>query len=165
MKLFTDAIEKNGFIDLRYTCDMDNSSPELRWEDVPNGTQTLALICEDPDAPRGTFVHWVVYQIPGNVRHLPAGIPPQDALPNGIRQGLNSNRKLGYTGPCPPEGDEAHHYFFRLYALSRTLPIPARANAQQIMECIQAEGPDVLLATAEVHGLYRRMPSEFRRAG
>src|SRR5688572_9588399 len=114
MKLWTDALDSHGNFDPRYTCDVDNSSPEVRWDDVPMEARSLAMIVEDPDAPKGLFTHWLVYSIPRELLHLPAGIPPQDALPNGIRQGLNSFGKLGYAGPCPPRGDSAHRYIFRL---------------------------------------------------
>jgi Raf kinase inhibitor-like YbhB/YbcL family protein len=106
----TDAIDDRGIFDPRYTCDQDNSSPELRWQDVPPGTAGFALIAEDLDAPSGIFAHWVIYNIPPELLHLPAGIPPQESLPNGIRQGLNSFGKLGYSGPCPPARDRAHRY-------------------------------------------------------
>src|SRR5690349_20194258 len=128
MRLSTDAIDSNGFFDPRYTCDADNSSPELRWDDPPQGTAGFALIADDPDAPGGTFTHWVVYNIPAKVAHLPTGIPPQDTLPNGIRQGTNGQQKLGYAGPCPPPGDAPHRYRFRLYALKALPELPQRAD-------------------------------------
>ena len=96
MGMTTDAVDERGFFDPRYTCDFDNSSPELRWVGVPPETKGFVLIAEDPDAPGGTFTHWVVYNIPAHVHHLPAGIPAQETLPNGIRQGVNSFGKLGY---------------------------------------------------------------------
>src|SRR5690348_5845703 len=113
--LNTDALDRNGFFDPRYTCDADNSSPELRWSVIP-GAAAYALLAEDVslDDP---FAHWVVYRIPAAVHHLPAGIPNQERLPNGICQGINSLGKLGYAGPCPPSGDRPHRYIFRLYSL------------------------------------------------
>lgn len=158
MKLSTDAIDSHGYFDPRYTCDVDNSSPELHWEEVPNQAESFALIAEDPDTPQGIFIHWVVYQIPKSLDHLPAGMPPQDLLPNGIRQGLNSSQKLGYLGPCPRRGDDPHHYFFRLYALSQKIELPPRASAEQVKSAIQP----YILDEAKVMGKYQR---PFERAG
>ncbi len=153
MKLSTDAIDDAGFFDPRYTCDVDNSSPELRWSDPPVGTAGFALICEDPDARSGTFSHWVVYHVPPAIHHLPAGIPPQDSLPNGIRQGVNSAGKLGYMGPCPPRGDSAHRYVFRLFALSAMPTLEPRATREQLLAAMQGS----TLAVAEIQGRYQRM--------
>src|SRR6185437_4406580 len=114
-ELITDAILDNGSFDPRYTCDIDNSSPELRWRDPPEPVACFALIAEDLDHPQ-KFAHWVVFNIPSTVRHLPAGIPPQEELPNGIKQGLNDWGKLGYAGPCPPTHSKPHRYAIRIYA-------------------------------------------------
>ncbi len=152
MRLTTDAVDPNGFFDARYTCDIDNSSPELRWETPPEGTAGFALIAEDPDVHPGPFAHWVVYNIPVSVLHLPTGIPPQDSLPNGIRQGVNSFGKLGYAGPCPPRGTRAHRYVFRLYALSELPEFPSRLNREKLL----IEISPYILATAEVEGHYTR---------
>lgn len=153
MKLTTDAIQRNGLIDARYTCDLDNSSPELRWSDWPEQTESFALVCEDPDAPGGLFTHWVIYGITPDIHHLPAGIPPQETLPNGIRQGVNSLGKLGYSGPCPPTGDSPHRYVFRLYALRGSPQIPERATRQELLETLTPW----VITTAEVMGRYQRM--------
>ena len=157
MKLWTDAVDPRGQIDARYTCDLDNSSPEFRWIEGPPEALSYALIAEDPDAPSGTFTHWVVYRIPPTLSHLPAGIPPQDQLPNGIRQGLNSFGKLGYAGPCPPR-NSAHRYVFRLYALREMPDLPSRMTSELFLEAITP----VILATAEISGRYQRM---IERAG
>jgi Raf kinase inhibitor-like YbhB/YbcL family protein len=151
-EITTDAIDANGFFDPRYTCDFDNSSPELRWSEIPAEAKGFALIAEDPDAPKGLFTHWVVYNIPAHVHHLPAGIPAQETLPNGIRQGINGFGKLGYGGPCPPPGDRAHRYFFRLFALRDLPELPSRATRDQVMEAIQ----HLVVATAELVGRYQR---------
>lgn len=159
MKLTTDAIDAYGFFDPRYTCDFDNSSPELRWNDTPENVAGFAMIAEDPDAPGGLFTHWVVYNIPGNVRHLPAGVPPQEVLPNGIRQGINSFGKLGYGGPCPPIGHGAHRYLFRVYALSALPELPMRASREQVLQAIES----ITIDTAELMGRYQRGAAQ--RAG
>lgn len=150
--LLTDAILQNGFFDPRYTCDIDNSSPELRWRDPPEPLAAFALICEDLDTPQ-RFAHWVIFNIPSTVRHLPAGIPPQELLPNGIRQGLNDFGKLGYAGPCPPNHSAPHRYVFRLYALNTTLEVTHRPTRDELLQLIQPH----VIAVAEIHGRYQRM--------
>ena len=158
-QITTDAIDaKTQWFDERYTCDSDNSSPEVRWNDPPEGTVALALIMDDPDAPHGAFIHWVVYAIPPSVRHLPAGIPAQESLHHGIRQGLNTAKKLGYFGPCPPQGDSPHRYRLRLYALKQTVEFEGRPNAEQLHERLQGR----VLAQAETVGKYAR---KARKAG
>jgi len=155
----TDSIHSRTHqFDVRYTCDGDNSSPEIRWSAPPDGTQSLALILEDPDAPGGNFIHWVVYSIPPEVRHLPAGIPPQEELPNGIRQGINHLRKLGYFGPCPPHGASPHRYIITLYALKIPPSIEGRLTATQLRERIEGK---ILAQTSQV-GHYARAA---RKAG
>ncbi len=158
MFISTDAIDDHGEFDPRYTCDIDNSSPELRWGNVPPGTVGFALIAEDPDSSHGLFTHWMIYNIPSNVHHLPAGIPPQESLPNGIRQGINSFGKLGYSGPCPPPGDSAHRYFFRLFALTQLPELPQRVQREQLLHALEP----FVLARADIMGHYRRT---IQRAG
>jgi Raf kinase inhibitor-like YbhB/YbcL family protein len=155
MKLYTDAVDSKGQFDPRYTCDIDNSSPELRWDDVPENTAAFVLIAEDLSTP-GPFAHWVVYNISGELRHLPAGIPPQDNLPNGIRQGLNSFGKLGYGGPCPPHGSAAHRYIFRVYALDSVPELPPRATRETVLAAIQNR----ILASAQIEGHYQRLAEQ-----
>lgn len=152
MRLWTDAVDREGYFDSRYTCDIDNSSPELRWDEPPAGSVAFALIAEDPDSSKGSFAHWVVYGIPAEIDHLPAGIPPMDTLPNGIRQGVNGFNKLGYSGPCPPRGARSHRYYFRLHALSRIPEISNRATRGEVLAAIQPH----ILETAEISGLYQR---------
>jgi Raf kinase inhibitor-like YbhB/YbcL family protein len=152
VSLSTDALDDHGFLDPRYTCDFDNSSPELRWEGTSENAVSFAVVAEDPDAPGGIFTHWLIYNIPAALRHLPAGIPPQDTLPNGIKQGLNSFGKLGYAGPCPPVGDREHRYVFRLYVLSRAPELTSRAQREELLAALS----DCTLETGELHALYRR---------
>ena len=152
MEITTDAFDRGGFFDPRYTCDFDNSSPELRWKNVPEEAKCFVLIAEDPDASKGTFTHWVVYNIPAHVHHLPAGIPAQETLPNGIRQGLNGFGKLGYGGPCPPAGDRAHRYVFKLFALRDLPEIPSRANREQVLSIIDP----FIIHVSELVGRYQR---------
>jgi Raf kinase inhibitor-like YbhB/YbcL family protein len=156
--LSTDAIDSSGFFDGRYTCDFDNSSPELRWDQIPEGVNSFALMVEDPDARSGSFTHWLIYNIPATLRHLPAGIPPQDTLPNGIRQGLNSFSKLGYAGPCPPLGDRPHRYVIRLYLLSQPPELASRAGRDEFLASIAPH----IIGTTEIVGRYQRLA---QRAG
>lgn len=151
MKLWSDAIDEKGFIESRYTCDIDNSSPELRWAEANEQARGFVILMDDLDTPQVPFSHWVVYNIPQTVSHLPTGIPPQDMLPNGIRQGLNGFGKLGYYGPCPAYRS-LHRYIFRLYALREVPELPARINREQLLERISG----FVLETAEVHCQYQR---------
>jgi Raf kinase inhibitor-like YbhB/YbcL family protein len=159
MRLSTDALDSSGFFDPRYTCDIDNSSPELRWDTAPENVRSFALLLEDRDAGAGdSFCHWVVYHIPKEVTHLPAGIPPQDSLPNGIRQGLNSFGKLGYAGPCPARGGGTHRYIFRLLALREVPPLSAKLTRGQLLQALDG----LVLEVAEIQGRYER---SIERAG
>ena len=159
-KLLTDALDANGLFDPRYTSDSDNSSPELRWESPPEGTASFALLMEDLDAGGGEFTHWLVYRIPPTILHLPTGIPAQESLPNGIRQGINSLGKLGYAGPCPPVGSPPHRYRFRLYALREMPELASRLPRAQVGVALNG----LILATAELTGRYRRLAQPQQRA-
>ena len=168
MTLTSDALDSRGFFDPRYTCDFDNSSPELRWNDPPEGSAGFVITFEDLDAsakhrlseasaPHELTItpvaHWIVYMIPGQIRHLPAGIPPQESLPNGIRQGVNGLGKLGYTGPCPGYHDRPHRYVFRIYALRTSLEIPMRASRDQVIEIIKP----AIITSSDLMGRYQRL--------
>ncbi len=135
----------------QFTCDGSNISPALNWSAPPEGTQSFALIMDDPDAPGRTWVHWVLYDLPGTERDLPEGVAPKGTLPSGARQGLNDFRKTGYGGPCPPAG-AAHRYYFRLYALDTALDLKAGATRQQIDRLMRGH----VLAQAELMAQYRR---------
>jgi Raf kinase inhibitor-like YbhB/YbcL family protein len=151
IRLESDAIDSNGFIDPRYTYEFDNSSPELRWSDVPENCAGYAVLAEDSETTP-PFTHWLVYNIPSQIRHLPAGLPAQETLPNGIRQGVNDFGKLGYGGPCPAIGDHAHRYTLRLYALREQPDLPPRATRQQISAAIAP----YIIGSAALTYLYRR---------
>ncbi len=148
------AFEPGGPIPARYTCDGADLSPALSWSGVPAGTRSLALVVYDPDAPdpqapRMTWIHWVLYDLPPESGGLPEAVAP-DALPAGTREGLNDWRRTGYGGPCPPIG--RHRYFFKLYALDAVLPDlhhPTRAALEQAMR-------GHVLGAAELIGTYRR---------
>ena len=135
-----------------HTADGVDRSPPLVFEGVPADTKSFALICDDPDAPMGTWVHWVIYDIPGTVRGLPAGVATDPSLPDGSRQGMNSWKRPGYGGPSPPPG-KPHRYFFRLYALREPLGAPAGKGAKEIETAARAKA----IATAEFLGIYGRV--------
>jgi Raf kinase inhibitor-like YbhB/YbcL family protein len=132
----------------KYTCDGDDVSPPLEWSEPPAGTQSFALICDDPDAPVGTWVHWVLYDLPAETRTLPEAVPSDADLPSGGRNGENSWRRLGYGGPCPPSG--THRYFFKLYALDTALDLAAGASKKELLGAMEGH----VLAQAELMGVY-----------
>ena len=127
LELKSPAFKEGGTIPERYTCKGDNISPPLEWTGVPDGAKSFALIMDDPDAPMGTWVHWVIYNIPGSASMLKENIPRDSELTSGARQGANSFRWIGYGGPCPPKGP-AHRYVFKLCALDEELDLPAGAT-------------------------------------
>ena len=129
MDLTSSAFEDADAIPARYTCDGLDVSPPLSWGSVADGTRALALIADDPDAPGGTFVHWVIYDLPPDTRRLPEDVPDQQTLPSGAGQGVNGAGSIGYMGPCPPSG--THRYFFKLYALDTKLLALEAARQEQ----------------------------------
>ncbi|NWG14890.1 MAG: YbhB/YbcL family Raf kinase inhibitor-like protein [Acidobacteria bacterium] len=150
LQLTSTAFRDGAPIPARYTCDGEDLSPPLAWRDPPAGTRSFALIADDPDAPAGTWVHWVITDIPATATGLPEGIPPDRTLADGSRQGTNSWRRIGYGGPCPPSG--THRYFFRLYALDAALnlaPGAARGDVERAMK-------GHILAEAVLMGTYQR---------
>ena len=134
----------------KYTCDGQDISPPLQWSDPPQGTQSLALICDDPDAPIGTWVHWVLFNLPVESRSLPEAVPSDADLSDGSRHGENGWRRPGYGGPCPPSG--THRYFFKLYALDAVLDLEAGASKKQVLQAMEGH----ILAQAELMGVYSR---------
>ena len=150
MELTSSAFSANQQIPSKYTCDGDDISPPLSWNEPPAGTQSFALICDDPDAPVGTFVHWVWFNIPADTREIPESISNEANPSVGGIQGKNNFGKLGYGGPCPPGGN--HRYFFKLYALDTQLSLEAGANKAQVLEAMEGH----ILANAELIGMYQR---------
>jgi len=143
MKLKSEDFEENGFIPSRFTCDGEDVSPQLRWEDVPDGVRSFALSMTDPDAPGGTFTHWLVYNIAKDIRRMERG-----RLPAGARQVMNDFGTERYGGPCPPSG--THRYYFRLYGLdAESLEKITKGNFFQVVEKHAA-------ARAELMGRYKR---------
>ncbi len=150
MDLKSSAFEAGGMIPPTYTCDGSDLSPPLSWSAVPAKAKSLALIADDPDAPRGTWVHWVAWNIPATVHDLPEGVPKRDTLPNGMKQGTTDFRSIGYGGPCPPSG--THRYFFKLYALDATLNLLPSTTKKDLETAMQGH----VLAQSELMGKYAR---------
>jgi Raf kinase inhibitor-like YbhB/YbcL family protein len=145
------AFDQGGTIPQQYTCDGPDLSPPLRWAAPPEGTQSLVLIADDPDAPAGTWVHWVLYDLPPGQRELAEGLPQQETPAEGGTQGKNDFGKLGYGGPCPPKG-KPHRYFFRLYALDIKVDLSPGATKGEVLEKMAGH----VLAEAELVGRYGR---------
>jgi Raf kinase inhibitor-like YbhB/YbcL family protein len=150
MRIESPAFEPEGPIPPEHTCDGKDVSPPLAWTDPPASTASFALICDDPDAPAGTWVHWVLWNIPPVERRLAKGIARTAELTGGARQGTNDFRRLGYGGPCPPSG--THRYFFRLFALDATLNLSAGATRKELERAMSGH----VLGQAELMGKYRR---------
>lgn len=145
------SFQKGGDIPKKYTCDGADVSPVLQWTSPPAGTQSFALIADDPDAPVGTWTHWVLYDLPPESTSLLEGVAKVDELPTGGRQGRNDFRKIGYGGPCPPSG-KPHRYFFKLYALDKKLNLKPGASKQEVEQAMQGH----ILGQAELMGKYQR---------
>ena len=132
IELTSTAFQPGETIPKQYTGDGADQSPPLRWSEPPSGTKSLALICDDPDAPRGTWVHWVLFNLPAQTRELEEGVPTTETLGNGAKQGKNDFGNIGYGGPAPPKG-KPHRYFFKLYALERGPGPAAGATKAQLV--------------------------------
>jgi Raf kinase inhibitor-like YbhB/YbcL family protein len=151
LNLESKAFENNTTIPVTFTCDGADISPALSWTHSPDNTKSFALICEDPDAPGGTFVHWVIFNIPESSTGLNENVPHQRKLEDGTLQGLNDFGEIGYRGPCPPPG-EPHHYRFTLYALDCMLDAPSGAIKSQLVNAMQGH----ILEQAVLIGIYVR---------
>lgn len=141
----------NELIPVPYTCSGDDRSPQLSWSGVPRAAKTLALIVRDPDAPAGSYVHWVVFNLPANLSGLPESVPATPTIAQGGMQGRNGGGKAGYQGPCPPPGP-THHYHFRLYALDGSLSLTEDATAADVERAMAGH----VLATGELVGTFAR---------
>jgi hypothetical protein len=150
-QLRSSAFQQNQPIPKKYTCDGSDVSVPLSWDDPPEGTKSLSLIADDPDAPRGTWVHWVLYDLPADTRELAEAVAARDKLANGAKQGKNDFGKTGYGGPCPPPGP-AHHYHFTLYALDQMTGLSPGARKQQLLDAMKGH----VLGQAKLIGAYKR---------
>lgn len=146
----TPAFEQGASIPEVHSCKGDDTSPLLRWDAEPKGTETFALIMEDPDAPGGTFTHWMIYNLPDDCHELEKVIPIEKHLENGAIQAKNDFGKIGYGGPCPPEGEE-HRYFFKIFALNRQIPRESINSREDFLEAIDG----YILDEAEYMGKFR----------
>jgi Raf kinase inhibitor-like YbhB/YbcL family protein len=149
--LSSPSFPNGGSIPKKLTCDGADVSPELSWTQPPAGTRSLALVADDPDAPGGTWTHWVVFDLPRSTHGLPEAMSKIEELPGGGRQGRNDFGKIGYGGPCPPSG-QAHRYFFRLYALDRLLGLKSGSSKQELEQAMKGH----ILGNAEWMGKYQR---------
>jgi Raf kinase inhibitor-like YbhB/YbcL family protein len=135
----------------KFTCDAQDISPQLEWNEPPANTKSFALIMDDPDAPAGTWVHWVLYDVPADAKELTERVPRQEQLASGARQGRNDFGKIGYSGPCPPPG-KPHRYFFKLYAVDTKLNLKSGATKTDLERAMKPH----ILAQAELIGKYGR---------
>lgn len=149
--LTTAAFPEGGTIPKKYTCDGADLSPALKWANPPEGTKSFALIVDDPDAPVGTWTHWIAWNIPASSTGIPEGVPKSESLPDGTRQGKNDFKRFGYGGPCPPPG-KPHRYFFKLHALGTKLNLDAAMTRSDLELAMKNH----VLAEARLMGKYGR---------
>jgi hypothetical protein len=150
-QITSSAFSAGSNIPKQYTCDGPDVSPPLSWKDAPAGTKSFALIVDDPDAPAGTWVHWVLFNLPAGTHDLPEGVEKKENLANGALQGRNDFQKIGYNGPCPPPG-KPHRYFFRLYALDAALDLKAGASKADVERAMKGH----VLGQGELMGKFGR---------
>jgi Raf kinase inhibitor-like YbhB/YbcL family protein len=150
-ELTSSAFSAGEAIPKKFTCDGPDVSPKLSWNDPPGKTQSFALIMDDPDAPVGTWVHWVLYDVPADAKEVPEGVLKQEQLASGAQQGRNDFGKIGYGGPCPPPG-KPHRYFFKLYALDTKLNLKSGATKVELERAMKGH----ILAQADLIGRYGR---------
>jgi Raf kinase inhibitor-like YbhB/YbcL family protein len=150
MELISSAFSEGAMIPIKYTCDGEDVSPPLNWRALPAGTKSLALICDDPDAPVGTWVHWVYYDISAETEGLPENVVPDERPAQGGTQGVNDFRKIGYGGPCPPGG--THRYYFKLYALDTPLNLSSGATKKQVLKAMENH----IIGQTQLMGKYKR---------
>jgi Raf kinase inhibitor-like YbhB/YbcL family protein len=156
IQVLSAAFHQGETIPVQYTCDGNNVSPPLRWGSIPKDAQSLALVCEDPDAPAGVFVHWLIFNLPTIISDLPEGLPTSGPLvESGASQGRNDFNNIGYDGPCPPPGN-FHRYYFRLYALDTMLRLPEGTTKHELARAMEGH----ILATGQLMGTYKRRESQ-----
>ena len=151
LSISSPAFQDGEKIPAKYTCQGQDISPPLKWNRVPNETQSLALIVDDPDAPSGVFTHWVIFNLPPDSRELPEAVPAASQLPSSALQGKNDFGKIGYGGPCPPPG-YPHRYRLTLYALDRQLDLKAGSSKKQVLNAMEGH----ILAQVQLTGTYQR---------
>jgi Raf kinase inhibitor-like YbhB/YbcL family protein len=149
LQLSSGSFEGDAAIPAKYTCDGEDISPALLWNDPPPATRSFALVVDDPDAPNGTVVHWLIYDIPADSHGLQEGVPKDKKLRDGALQGRNSHGKIGYSGPCPPHG-AVHHYFFKLYALDEITKLKPKATKPELEQAMKGH----ILGKAQLIGRF-----------
>jgi hypothetical protein len=154
LELESEVFEDKGYIPDRYTCDAQNFSPPLGWSNVPENTQSLVLVCDDPDAPFKIWVHWVAFNIPPQTLGFKEDISQKELGELGVIEGVNDFGKAGYQGPCPPAG-KAHRYSFKLYALDTILSLQAGVSRKDVVGAMQGH----IIAEAKLTGFYQRASS------
>lgn len=150
MKITSSAFEEGGMIPRKYTCDGSDVSPPIKWDNVPEGTKSIALIYDDPDAPVGIWIHWVIYNIPPETRELDENVPREETLSNGTKQGKNDWGRIGYGGPCPPGG--THRYYFKLYALDTEPDLEPGPTKKKLLNAMEGH----ILVEGQLMGKYKR---------
>jgi Raf kinase inhibitor-like YbhB/YbcL family protein len=150
-RITSSAFQNGQAIPARHTGDAEDFSPPLQWTDPPEATKSFALICDDPDAPGQSWVHWVLYDLPAGTRSLPENMAKTQSVLGSARQGMTDFRRIGYWGPAPPHG-KPHRYFFRLYAVDRDLGLAAGASKKQVLQAIEGH----VVGQTEIMGTYRR---------
>jgi hypothetical protein len=151
MKMTSPAVANGRPIPDKYTCTGSNVSPPLKWDNAPAGVKSFALIADDPDAPVGTWVHWVLYNLPPATMFLGENLPSSPELPDGSKQGVNDFGQPGYGGPCPPPG-RPHRYFFKIYALDAMLHLKSGATKKDLLKAMDGH----VLAQGQLMGTYQR---------
>lgn len=151
IQITSPVFEDGKPIPSKYTCEGEDVSPPLTWTNVPSDAKSLVLISDDPDAPVGTWVHWVLYDLPPSTAGLYEGVPRSPELANGAKQGLNDFKRIGYGGPCPPPG-KPHRYYFKLYALDIVLGLKAGATKADVEKAMKGH----ILAQGQLMGTYQR---------
>jgi len=151
IKVTTPAFAEGQPIPVKHTGGGADVSPALKWSGIPQGAKSIAIICDDPDAPMGTWVHWVAWNIPADAAELAEGVAKKEELPNGIRQGMNGWPRLGYNGPMPPPG-KAHRYYFKIYALDVKLDLKPKATKEKLLEAMKGH----VLAEGQLMGTHKR---------
>lgn len=150
MVIQSSAFKEGATIPAKYTCDSLDISPPIEWSKGPEGTKSYALICDDPDAPGGTWVHWVIYNIPYSILELSENVPKMESLNNGARQGKSDFESIGYGGPCPPGG--THRYYFKIYALDFILDHKPAISKKELLKAIEKH----ILEEGQLMGRYKR---------
>lgn len=150
IKMKSTVFDEGEPIPTRYTCDGVDISPPLEWDVLPKNTESIALICEDPDAPGGLWTHWIIFNLPAGTRNLKEHVMEREVLDNGAMQGLNDFGRIGYGGPCPPGG--THRYYYKMYAMDIKLDLPPQTRRNELLEAIDGH----ILDQGQIMGVYTR---------